>query len=370
MELTFRAAAPAERLYIARQSTQIEGQTGSVGHLQADMGEDGKGFFPKWTSHRESLDTEDFQQEFEEVLEALVGDEQYGGFLKSRDAMRDFCRGHQESGYDSGFAFGFRADTAQYLIGTGHKEFKADKTGDDDYYILTLAAIARELNVYGLTDATVYLAVGLPLTWVSRQRADFKAYLMRNRELAFTFRGKAYRVEIAGVDVFPQGFAAVAGQIRDFQGVNMLCDIGNGTMNIMFINDRKPVVDRMFTEKYGTHQCMLAVRENVMRTHHATVDESIINRVLRFGTADIREDYLTTIRETAAEYVGEIFRILREREYNPALMRLHVLGGGSCLVRNFGAYDADRVTIYEDICATAKGYEFLCEQALHRGVSG
>ena len=248
-------------------------------------------------------------------------------------------------------------DGRYYLIGTGHKEFKADKTGDDDYYILTLAAIARELNVYGLTDATVYLAVGLPLTWVSRQREDFKAYLTRNRELAFTFRGKAYRVEIAGVDVFPQGFAAVAGQIRDFQGVNMLCDIGNGTMNIMFINDRKPVVDRMFTEKYGTHQCMLAVRENVMRTHHATVDESIINRVLRFGTADIREDYLTTIRETAAEYVGEIFRILREHEYNPALMRLHVLGGGSCLVRNFGAYDADRVTIYEDICATAKGYE-------------
>ena len=206
-------------------------------------------------------------------------------------------------------------DGRYYLIGTGHKEFKADKTGDDDYYILTLAAIARELNVYGLTDATVYLAVGLPLTWVSRQREDFKAYLMRNRELAFTFRGKAYRVEIAGVDVFPQGFAAVAGQIRDFQGVNMLCDIGNGTMNIMFINDRKPVVDRMFTEKYGTHQCMLAVRENVMRTHHATVDESIINRVLRFGTADIREDYLTTIRETAAEYVGEIFRtyILAER---------------------------------------------------------
>ena len=32
-----------------------------------------------------------------------------------------------------------------------------------------------------------------------------------------------------------------------------------------------------------------------------------------------------------------------------------------------GAYDADRVTIYEDICATAKGYEFLCEQALRRG---
>ena len=67
MELTFRVVIPAERLYIARQSTQIEGQTGSIGHLRADMGEDGKGFFPKWTSHRESLDTEDFQREFEKA---------------------------------------------------------------------------------------------------------------------------------------------------------------------------------------------------------------------------------------------------------------------------------------------------------------
>ena len=255
-----------------------------------------------------------------------------------------------------------------YLIGTGHKEFAADKTEDDDFYTLNLAAIARELNVYGLSSATVRLAVGLPLTWVSRQREDFKAYLMRSREVSFTFRGKAYQVKIDGIDVFPQGFAAVASRIGDFKGVNMLCDIGNGTMNIMFITDCKAAADRMFTEKYGTHQCMLAVRESVMRTHHATVDDSIINRVLRFGTADIQEDYLSTIRGTAAGYVREIFRILREHEYNPALMHLHVLGGGSCLVRNFGEYDADRVSIWDDICATAKGYEYLCEQALRRGM--
>ena len=75
-----------------------------------------------------------------------------------------------------------------YLIGTGHKEFAADKTGDDDYYVLTLAAIARELNAYELTTARVRLAVGLPLTWVSQQREDFKAYLLRSREVSFTFR--------------------------------------------------------------------------------------------------------------------------------------------------------------------------------------
>ncbi len=128
MELTFRAAAPGERLYIARQSTQIEGQTGSVGHLRVDMGEDGKGFFPQWTSHRENLDTEEFQQELECVMEALVGDEQYGGFLKSRDAMRDFCREHPESALDHGFfSFGFRADTAQYACLIQLHPYKAEE---------------------------------------------------------------------------------------------------------------------------------------------------------------------------------------------------------------------------------------------------
>ena len=174
-----------------------------------------------------------------------------------------------------------------YLIGEGHKEFLADKTKDLDYYVLALAAIARELNIRKMTCGKIRIAAGLPLTWVSGQRDEFRDYLLQNKAVDFSFRNVSYHVEIVGVDVFPQGFAAVADRLSDFRGVNMICDIGNGTMNIMFINDKKPVSGNMFTEKYGTHQCLLAVRENVMRVHHTTVDEAIINRVFRFGTADI-----------------------------------------------------------------------------------
>ena len=246
-----------------------------------------------------------------------------------------------------------------YLIGEGHKEFLADKTRDLDYYVLALAAIARELNIRKMTCGKIRIAAGLPLTWVSGQRDEFRDYLLQNKAVDFSFRNVSYHVEIVAVDVFPQGFAAVADRRSDFRGVNMICDIGNGTMNILFINDKKPVSGNMFTEKYGTHQCLLAVRENVMRAYHTTVDEAIINRVFRFGTADIKENYLKTITDTATDYVEGIFQRLREHEYNPELMRLYVLGGGSCLIRNFGVYDASRVTINDDICATAKGYDYL-----------
>lgn len=242
--------------------------------------------------------------------------------------------------------------------------FSADKMLDEDYYILTLAAIARELNIAKIYSADVLIAAGLPLTWVSEQREEFKRYLLKNETVDFNFKGKDYHIRIVGADVYPQGFAAIVNHLSDFSGVNMLCDIGNGTMNIMFVNDKKPNPHRCFTEKFGTHQCMLHIRENLMRIHHAEPPEEMITRVLRFGTADIDSDYLKTITNTAKEYAEGIFRRLREHGYDSKLMKLYIVGGGGCMIRNFAEYDESRITVNDDICATAKGYERMLEMKL------
>ncbi len=70
-----------------------------------------------------------------------------------------------------------------YLIGEGHKEFAPDKIKDEDYYVLTLAAVAKELKAENLTEAHIVIAAGLPLTWTSGQKAAFRAYLMKNTEV-------------------------------------------------------------------------------------------------------------------------------------------------------------------------------------------
>ena len=127
-----------------------------------------------------------------------------------------------------------------YSVGVGHKEFTADKFTDEDYYVLTLAAIARELRRERITDAAVFIAAGLPLTWVSEQKAEFKKYLLQHGEVSYTFRKVDYHIQIVGAEVYPQGFAAVAEKLGDFKGVNMLCDIGNGTMNLLRIVNSKP----------------------------------------------------------------------------------------------------------------------------------
>ena len=137
-------------------------------------------------------------------------------------------------------------------------------------------------------------------------------------------------------------------------------------MTLIFLNGKKPDEKRSFTEKLGVNQCVIAVRDAVSKEFQTTIDERVIQQVLRKNEADISEAYLELIRNTAREYAKKVFAALREHEYNPDLMRLYIVGGGGCIIKNFGDYDASRVTIIDDICATAKGYELLAYLSLNR----
>jgi plasmid segregation protein ParM len=96
----------------------------------------------------------------------------------------------------------------------------------------------------------------------------------------------------------------------------------------------------------------------------------VIENVIRHGTADIGQKYLDCIIGSAKSYARDIFTALEQYEYNPELMRLYVVGGGGCIIKNFGDYVPDRVTIISDICATAKGYEEIALSALRKEVRG
>lgn len=256
-----------------------------------------------------------------------------------------------------------------YLIGEGHKEFAPDKIKDEDYYILTLAAIAKELKAEGITEADVHIAAGLPLTWTSGQKNTFAAYLTKNEEVNFTYRKENYKIRIVGASIYPQGYAAIAPFATKLTDINLIADIGNGTMNVLYMINGKPQSGKMFTEKFGTHQCTLAVREAFMQKTQREINDYIIEEVLRTGTAEISAADLKIIKAVATEYVRDIFRRLREHGYDESTMKLYITGGGSCLVKNFYKFNSDRTVFVEDICAAAKGYEYLAEIQLSAGKS-
>ena len=129
-----------------------------------------------------------------------------------------------------------------FVVGSGRQPLQRDKTRTEDYYLLTLAAIARELAYRGAErSATVHLAAGLPLTSFGRDKKKFRDYLFRDGQMAsFRYDGVDYAVTISEVSLFPQGYAAVLTQTELLDEPSVIvADIGGWTVDLMRLDNRK-----------------------------------------------------------------------------------------------------------------------------------
>ncbi len=113
MEMTIRPMTKAEKMYCYTQSQQIRSQTGNIGYLRADMDTNGKGFFSTWNGFRDDLKTQEFKDEFDEVINSLRSQEGAESFLKDRTALAKYCFAHPEASITDR-EFGFRVDTPAY----------------------------------------------------------------------------------------------------------------------------------------------------------------------------------------------------------------------------------------------------------------
>ena len=91
-------------------------QTGLIGYLRADMDNSGKVFFSSWNGFRDSLKSEDFKQEFDEVLNELRED---GNLLHDRNTLGRYCHRTPDSS--------FHNDRNEY--GTNHYLYRCYKPG-------------------------------------------------------------------------------------------------------------------------------------------------------------------------------------------------------------------------------------------------
>ena len=253
-----------------------------------------------------------------------------------------------------------------YVIGESHLVYQGNKTDSEDFYILTLATLAEELKFRGLHEANVILAVGLPLAWMKSQGADFRHYLMKEQELHFEFRKERYYVHLCGVEIFSQGFAAVV-NLGAMQGMNMLADIGNGTMNVMQIVDNKPLEKSLVTEKFGVGICMKEIQKELSKENGEDISEMLIEPLLRNGLQERTDSTAKKVEHIATRYTENIRRRLVDYGYKEGLVHLYVIGGGGCLIRNYSDLaEKTGVTFITDICANAKGYATLAEKKLRK----
>ena len=68
---------------------------------------------------------------------------------------------------------------------------------NDNYYLLTLVAIAKEIKQRGgKTECSVRIAAGLPLAGFGREKKPFREYLLRSSQLADGLRPVCFKFEL------------------------------------------------------------------------------------------------------------------------------------------------------------------------------
>lgn len=85
----------------------------------------------------------------------------------------------------------------KYIVGQGRLGKQATKTENENYFLLTLAGIVKELQYQGKAGAEhVELYAGVPLTLFGAERKEFRDYLWHKERLSFTFEGVHYSLWI------------------------------------------------------------------------------------------------------------------------------------------------------------------------------
>ena len=135
-----------------------------------------------------------------------------------------------------------------FVCGSGRQPIQRDKTVNDNYYLLTLAAIAKEIRQRGLPpECSVRIAAGLPLTSFGRDKPKFKDYLLRsNAACEFQLRGRGVQHHHRRSCRLPSRLRRPYDRNRACCRTNRQCSswiLGGWTVDLMRIDNAIPAAD-------------------------------------------------------------------------------------------------------------------------------
>ena len=237
-----------------------------------------------------------------------------------------------------------------------------DKTATENYYLLTLAAIAKELEYRqaGRT-ASVLLAAGLPLTSFGREKEGFRRYLLRDGgPVSFRYESRTYEITLSDVLLFPQGYSAVMTQTGLLEEPSVIvADIGGWTVDLMRLDHGVPNAASCRSLELGVIQCLSEIEGQVRRSLGITPSAAQMESVLRGEPNGVDEGVKAIIRREGERYVRRVLSALSENGLDPRAVPVLFLGGGAGLVKGcLGALAGlCRPVLLDDVRLNAQGYE-------------
>lgn len=247
----------------------------------------------------------------------------------------------------------------KYIIGQGRMGKQATKTENDNYFLLTLAGIAKELSYQRLEKTThVELYAGVPLTMFGAERKAFREYLWHKEQLSFTFEGMHYCFYLDKVKIYAQCYAAIANRMGDMNRLRCV-DLGSWTMDVLSVKDKVPMDKDAYTYEVGLITAFERIKKDGLPKVHCEIPEEDITDYIK-GTG-VNDEFIPIIEKGLQEYADNVEAKLREIKVDLKHENIIYVGGGASVMKKFGRTKGMNIQYVTDVKANAIGYRYLAD---------
>jgi plasmid segregation protein ParM len=246
-----------------------------------------------------------------------------------------------------------------------------DKTVNDNFFILSLPAIAEvlEKKYQGVNKGEIILACGLPIMYYGKQKDKFREYFLRDN-ISFTFGEKRYEVSIKDAYVYPQGYAAIMPHFTHYKDVSRLnvVDIGGYTIDVFIVEKGLLNIKSCISLTTGIVTLLNSIKQDILslgiEIHEEQIEDTILGENISFFQ---NENIKSLIEEKTQIYVEELLDKLKEYGFEMKINPTIFVGGGSMLLQKY-IENSPKIGYMEvlDSFANVKGFELLAKQAVSR----
>ena len=224
-----------------------------------------------------------------------------------------------------------------FVCGTGRQPILRNKMENENYYLLTLAAIAKEIRQRDAkTECSVTIAAGLPLAGFGREKKSFREYLRPSSQpVSFKFEGIPHKITIEDVKLFPQGYSAlmIHPELLQNEPSVLLMDIGGWTVDLMRLDNNVPNAATCRSLELGMIRCIDEVKEQVRRDVGLSVTDAQVERVLAGKPCSMDEDARSIIQKQGRLYTERLLSAAMEAGFDLKAIPVVMLGGGAAVVK-------------------------------------
>lgn len=252
--------------------------------------------------------------------------------------------------------------------------YMRDKTKDDRFFVLTLFAIAKELQRINALQPLVEaeLAIGLPPEHYEL-RNRFAGYFKRG-SVKFVYNGVPVCLLIRQILVYPQAYAAVVPQAQVIRQNprTFVVDIGGFTTDVLLLRGIQPDMQVCRSLELGVIPMSNGIIGRVSALHDIKIDDDHIADVIQGRPTILPDDVRETIRSTVKSYASGILDKLRELQVDLRATPAVFMGGGAALFQPFieESSQVAKADFITDSRANAIGYGMLATAQLRQMQKG